>query len=478
MAVYDGVIGTHDAGLLEPLAVGLALVLVCDAALRLLRGRLIAYAAARVEFLLGVAALRTILGMPLMIAESAPVGTQLARLRQFDAVKEFVAGPLATVALELPFTLMMLAAIAFLAGKLVFVPIGFMAAFLGLVLLLMPLQRRFGVQASRTRTKRHAFLVEMLGSLDTVKECAGERAWVRRYRDKSSRAAEANRKNQFLAVVAQTLGNSCMLAAGAATIGVGTLLVLDGSLTVGALIASMALVWRVLSPLQLGLTMLPRLEAALRSLHEINGLMRLVPAAAPRRAGATHRVFSGRLHLSRVSLRYRADDEPAVLGVDLEVRSGELVALIGPNGSGKSSLLKLMAGLYAPLAGTVTIDGVDLRQLDATELRGAIAYLPQRPRLFFGTIRKTSALPRPRRTTRNSSSPSPRRARSTRSAPFPAGFAPGSATTAARSSRPASSSASPSPRSICATVRSFSSTSRGRRSTKRATPTSWACSPA
>ena len=94
----------------------------------------------------------------------------------------------------------------------------------------------------------------------------------------------------------------------------------------------------------------------------------------------------GRVALNRVVMRYAPNQEPALAGVSLEVSPGEIVALAGPNGSGKSTILKLVMDLYRPQAGTVMIDGIDVRQLNPHDLRRSIGYMPQETELFSGTV--------------------------------------------------------------------------------------------
>jgi ABC-type bacteriocin/lantibiotic exporter with double-glycine peptidase domain len=83
------------------------------------------------------------------------------------------------------------------------------------------------------------------------------------------------------------------------------------------------------------------------------------------------------------------------VGLDMDIKPGEIVAITGANGSGKSSLLKLINGLYRPQTGTITIDGVNIRQLEPIQLRSYIAYLPQIPGFFEGTIKENLLLVNP-----------------------------------------------------------------------------------
>jgi ATP-binding cassette subfamily C protein/ATP-binding cassette subfamily C protein LapB len=112
-------------------------------------------------------------------------------------------------------------------------------------------------------------------------------------------------------------------------------------------------------------------------------------------ANHTERVFRGDLQAMRISHRYRADTDPALLGADLSAKRGEIVAVCGNSGSGKSTLLKVVAGLYQPQGGAVTIDGIDIRQLPPGELQRAICYLPQNGHLFHGTIEQNLRLAEP-----------------------------------------------------------------------------------
>lgn len=86
---------------------------------------------------------------------------------------------------------------------------------------------------------------------------------------------------------------------------------------------------------------------------------------------------------------------PALAEVTVEVRAGEVVALVGPSGGGKSTLAMLLVRLGDPEAGRVTLDGRDVRTIRPAELRRAIAYVPQDPVLFAGTIAENLRFGRP-----------------------------------------------------------------------------------
>ena len=85
----------------------------------------------------------------------------------------------------------------------------------------------------------------------------------------------------------------------------------------------------------------------------------------------------------------------ALRGLDLHIAPGETVALVGETGAGKSTVLKLLARFYDPDAGSVAVDGHDLRTLDLRRFRSHLGYVPQEAFLFTGTVRDNIAYGRP-----------------------------------------------------------------------------------
>jgi subfamily B ATP-binding cassette protein MsbA len=94
----------------------------------------------------------------------------------------------------------------------------------------------------------------------------------------------------------------------------------------------------------------------------------------------------GAVAFERVSLRYAADNPPALDEVSLEIRPGETVALVGPSGSGKSSLIHLLPRFYHPQGGRITVDGHDLESLRLASLRRQISLVSQNVVLFNDTV--------------------------------------------------------------------------------------------
>ena len=97
-----------------------------------------------------------------------------------------------------------------------------------------------------------------------------------------------------------------------------------------------------------------------------------------------------------VSFHYPGSSRPLLAGIDLEIRPGEVIALVGANGAGKTTIVKLLCRLYDPDAGRITIDGIDLRRFDPVELRREISvvfqdfvhfFLPARDNIWFGDVR-------------------------------------------------------------------------------------------
>ncbi len=157
----------------------------------------------------------------------------------------------------------------------------------------------------------------------------------------------------------------------------------------------MALVWKVLGPLQSLQGAAAQVVAHLRSAAQVERVLAL-PEEMSRGPVRSHtKRFRGRLTLGGVGHRYSERSDPALSGVNLTVEPGELVVVCGRNSSGKSTLLKLIDGLYTPVAGSLQIDGIDYRQIAVEDLRAAIAYAPQDAELFHGTIAQNFRLAAP-----------------------------------------------------------------------------------
>jgi ATP-binding cassette subfamily B protein len=101
--------------------------------------------------------------------------------------------------------------------------------------------------------------------------------------------------------------------------------------------------------------------------------------------------LAGGIEIRNLTFTYPGSDRPVLDRVSLRVEPGQTVALVGATGSGKSTLISLLPRLHEPPAGTVFVDGVDVRHIPLSRLRGAIGFVPQEPFLFSDTIAENIA---------------------------------------------------------------------------------------
>lgn len=396
MAVYDKVIPTGNSTTLLLLALGVGGVLFVDAALRQLRARIVAHVGARIETIVATDTFKQIIELPPAAIDSAPVGNQVSRLREFDSIRDLFTGPVVTVVLELPFTLLLMVAVWVLAGPVVWVPIAVLLLY-GLVgVLIDPLLRREVQKSSKARAERHTFLIDMLANMAALKQLSAERLWLRRFNEISAEAAHSHYRVMRITQLLQTLAQAITVAAGVGAVAWSVVRVVGGDMTMGAMIAVMTLIWRLLAPLQSLFLAITRLEQAKLSARQLNQLMRL--PTEMRQHTTSRRVkrnVVGAIAFERVSFRYKSHADPALLGVSLSVKPGELIAITGENGAGKSTLLTLLLAMNRPQGGAILLDGIDIRQWDPLELRQAIGYVPQETVLFHGTIEQNLRLGNP-----------------------------------------------------------------------------------
>ena len=162
----------------------------------------------------------------------------------------------------------------------------------------------------------------------------------------------------------------------------------DGVMQVGDMMAFISYTMQIVMAfmiLTMVSVMLPRAEVACERVEDVLNTessikepeRQQLPAADGPRA---------QLEFRDVSFSYPDGDESVVTGVNFTVRAGETLGIIGATGSGKSTIAQLIPRLYDATEGTVTLDGIDVRDMPLSELRRRIGYVPQQGMLFSGTI--------------------------------------------------------------------------------------------
>lgn len=386
MVVYDRVINAHSPGTLPLLTIGVLLALIVEHLIRWMRIRIAGWIGARSGMLATSAMFERLLFLPASLIEQASISAQMARIRAFESVRDFITGPVFLTILEIPFLFVLITAIAILAG-----PVALVAGSILLLQILMALGLRsfwkhWGRDSAHAAARRQQLLLDTIEHIRPLYAAGLSDRMLARFETVSLHAAMANYRFGLNTAILQHIASFITVAAGVITIGWSLERIWAGEMTGGAMVATMIITWRVLYPLQALCTVMPQLEQIRASLEQVSHLMRNAPEAHAARVVLASHPLKGRVDLHNVGMRYGRKSDPVFMGLSMTINAGEVVAVYGGNGSGKSSILRLLLGLYAPVVGNVRFDGVDYRQFDPRVLRRQIAYFPQLPELFPGTI--------------------------------------------------------------------------------------------
>jgi len=391
MNVYDRVVPNYAVETLWMLAAGVIVILLADITLRTMRGYFLDLASKRVDVKLSGQILERVLGMRL--EHRAPsVGSYAVNLRSFETVRDFIASATVATLIDVPFAFIFMAVIAWIAWP-VLIPITIgLTIVLVYALILQGKLRELTETTFRAGAQRNSTLIESLVGLDSIKAMGAESVMQRKWEDATAFLSHVGVQLRLLTNSNVNLTQWASQMVTMFVIVTGVYLITAGELSLGGLIACTMLAGRIMAPFsQVAglLTQYHNAEIALKSLDEVME----TPIERPEGAQFLSReMFRGEIEFKNVSFNYPNAPMASLDNLSFRIEPGERVAILGRVGSGKSTLQKLVMGLYQPSDGAIMIDGIDLRQLDPTELRSRIGYVPQDVTLFYGTLRDNLTL--------------------------------------------------------------------------------------
>jgi ATP-binding cassette, subfamily B, bacterial len=268
------------------------------------------------------------------------------------------------------------------------------------VLALRHYQNRLAPQVRAMRERSAdigSFLIETLQGMRLVVTSGAEVQEAERFRGRNRAFVKSLLDMQLTSYFAGGLPGTIMAVSSAILFLYGGKLVIDGKMTVGALVAILAYHMRLLGPVQSMLSVYTSLVTGAVSLGRVFELLD-APIEVTERAGAEP-LPDPQGAITFENVRFSYDRETAVLdSVSFHVPAGSICAIVGPSGVGKSTIADLILRLYDPDSGSVRLDGQDLRDLRFSDLRETIALVDQAPHLFHASIRENIAYARPEAT--------------------------------------------------------------------------------
>jgi subfamily B ATP-binding cassette protein HlyB/CyaB len=392
--VIDKVLVHRGLSTLDVIIVGLITIALFEAALGFLRTYVFAHTTNRIDVELGARLFRHLLALPLPYFQARRVGDSVARVRELENIRNFLTSSALTLVIDLVFTSVFLAVMAIYSLQLTGIVLASLPLYAGLSLAVTPLFRRRLEEKFRRSAENQAFLVEAVGSVETLKSMAVEPQMQRRWEEQLAGYVESAMKVATLGNGASQAIQSISKLVTALLLFFGARAVIAGDMTVGELVAFNMLSQRVSQPVLRLAQLWQDFHQARLSVERLGDILNTPPEAM----GATRTALpaiQGRIQFEHVRFRHRLDGPVILEDVSLDVRAGEVIGIVGPSGSGKSTLTKLLQRLYVPEIGRVLVDGVDTAVIDPAWLRRQIGVVLQENILLNATIRANIALADP-----------------------------------------------------------------------------------
>jgi ATP-binding cassette subfamily B protein len=392
--ILDGVLVHQNLGLLHLLILGLVISTAFSQVMSTLRAYLSNYMVRNLDFSMMAQFFKHTMSLPYSFFAKRKTGDILARFSENQTIRAFLTESTVTTLLNLLMVFIYFTILFFYNVKLTMLLIGFVIPIVALTVFTTPRIKEFAREVFTASTDAQSFLMEALGGIETIKGMGSERPVRLKWEKKYVKALETQYRSQSFSIL---VGLASQILNSATTIVIlwaGASLVLARELTIGQLMAFNALMGSVLGPLMGLVGLWSRMGDATVAMERLGDVLDIEPEQKPSDVAARVVLpdLQGDVKLEHVFFRYGGEDTPYVLeDIDIDIRPGQLVAIVGRSGSGKTTLAKLLVGFYPPSEGKIVVDGYDMAAIDRGYFRAQVGYVMQSNLLFSGTIAENIA---------------------------------------------------------------------------------------
>jgi ATP-binding cassette subfamily B protein len=396
--LVDRAVGQRDMSLLMAVGAGLGALLVAQVAVTVVRGTALFLLSSRYSVQLLTRFWQRLLSLPITFFARRHKGDLLKRIEDHQRIRRVLQGAAASVLLDV-LMLVGYGVLLFFYDTTVFALfLACAAAYAAWTLWLLPGRSRLDHERFRVGAEASRLELQMIGGIQTIKACGAERQLRSAWEKLQERDFEASRRIWRLDTVHQSGGLFIHQAMYGGILLYEAHLVMAGRLTLGQLVATLAVLGLVLAPMRSLITFLHELQDVIISLRRVQVIYEAEPEleddAVSGEGALSH---APELRLEGVTFRYGGSHEPPVLdNVSLTIPAGKMTAIVGRSGAGKTTLTHVLYGLYRPEAGRVLYDGRPLEDFSPAELRRSVAFVFQKTDIFDGTLAENIALGDPK----------------------------------------------------------------------------------
>lgn len=398
MQVYDRVIPAQSFNTLYVLFSGVLCALFFDFLMRRVRADILDLSKKRVDMVMS----DRVFGHMLRIRNKIRLGSAgslIAQLRDLEQIREVLSSTTVSVICDLPFFILFLGLFWVIGQHLVIIPIcGF---FLIVIpgLLVQGRLRAYSKESMRETSLRNALLVEAVQGLEDIKTLQAEQKFQHQWNFSNATTGEAGLKLKALTNSLGIWTHSVQLGIYVLTIFVGAPMVIEGTLSTGALISISILSSRMMVPITQMSHIATRWQHARIAKKGLDQIMQM-PIDHPKEENRIHKArINGNYSFKSALFQYGDESSPIALSIpELHIKAGERIAILGKNASGKSTLLMALSGLLDASSGEILLDNTSLQHIDPADVRRDVGLVTQNSRLFFGSLRDNIIMGAPKAT--------------------------------------------------------------------------------
>ncbi len=386
LQTYDRILPYHGYGTLAVLVFGVVTAIILEMILRIARSYLTSWSGAVFEHRTACRAMDHILNSTMQHFEAQGSGAYLQKMSAISRLRGFYSGQALLTIVDLPFIIIFLFLIGYIAGNLVLIPLGLFLAFCLLTWYVGYRLRRQVQEQDFSSKIRYNFIIETLSGIHSLKGLGLEKFFLRRNDRLQNRISAAHYQVALTNNIALNCGMLFSQVMTVAVVSAGALKVIHGDMGTGGLAACVLLSGRIMRPVQRALALWTRFQSFFIDRRELKDIFSLPTV----RYTDTDRIGRPEGHVTFDAVSFTYDDNGPLLlrDLNLSLGPGDSLAISGSAGSGKTTILHLLTGLIRPTGGRILVDGARPHLVDPAVLNHHVGYLPEKGTVFYGTIRE------------------------------------------------------------------------------------------